>query len=76
MQRFVLIFAAILAISVAMKIDLEREYEKAEEELADHIKRQMVSGATSSRFLRTDLRIFPPKIASFTIRLHSCSNVS
>ena len=52
MQRSLLIFAAILAFSVALKIDLEREYEKAEAELSDHVKQQMISGATSSRFLR------------------------
>ena len=52
MQRSLLIFAAILAFSVALKIDLEREYEKAETELSDYVKQQMISGATSSRFLR------------------------
>ena len=52
MQRLLLIFAAMLALTVAMKIDLEREYEKAEAELADHVREQMVSGATSKRFLR------------------------
>ena len=50
MYRYILVFLSMFIISMAFNIDLTKEYEKAETELALKDKERMISGATSKRF--------------------------